>query len=330
MRPPRQAPSRRVRRWSRLRRRSPGLTRPSAVASRRRPAALAARPVEGRPAQRAAHRPAHRGRALEAVQPRALDVRPGAPPLLLRAREVQRTAKEVKAALVAEAEALAGSTDWGSDIGRLPRPHGALEGGRSGQPQGRRRAVGPFPRRPGHVLRRSGRGEQGDGRRVPGEPRGQAGTLEQAEALLPITDLGAAKAALRDVQAKWEAAGKVPRGDLQRVEGRLRAVEQAVRDADQAHWRRTNPETRARAEGAAAQLHAAIAALEEDLEKARGQRRAPHQGGDAGAGGPAVLAGAGGAGRRRVALITDAVRDASRGVRACSGRCAPPVIRYTS
>lgn len=80
--------------------------------------------------------------------------------------------------------------------------------------------------------------------------------LAEAEALLPVRNLGAAKAALRSVQERWEAAGKVPRGDVQRVEGRLRAVEQAVREADDAQWRRTNPETRARAEGAAAQARA--------------------------------------------------------------------------
>ncbi len=93
--------------------------------------------------------------------------------------------------------------------------------------------------------------------------------LAEAEALLPVRNLAAAKAALRSVQERWEAAGKVPRGDVQRVEGRLRAVEQAVREADDAQWRRTNPETRARAEGAAAQLEQAIAGLEADLARAR-------------------------------------------------------------
>nr|WP_232014356.1 DUF349 domain-containing protein [Cellulomonas fimi] len=93
--------------------------------------------------------------------------------------------------------------------------------------------------------------------------------LAEAEAILPVRDLASAKQALRSIQDRWEAAGKVPRADVQRVEGRLRAVESAVRDADQAQWRRTNPETRARAEGAAAQLEQAIAGLEADLERAK-------------------------------------------------------------
>ncbi|MFD6134033.1 DUF349 domain-containing protein [Isoptericola sp. NPDC060257] len=93
--------------------------------------------------------------------------------------------------------------------------------------------------------------------------------LAEAEALLPVKDLAAAKEKLRDLQDRWEEAGKVPRGDIQRVEARMRAVETAVRGAEQARWDRTNPETRARAEGAAAQLEAAIEGLERDLAEAR-------------------------------------------------------------
>ena len=93
--------------------------------------------------------------------------------------------------------------------------------------------------------------------------------LAEAEALLPVKDLAAAKEKLRDLQDRWEEAGKVPRADIQRVEGRMRAVETAVRGAEQARWDRTNPETRARAEGAAAQLEAAIEGLERDLAEAR-------------------------------------------------------------
>ncbi|MBZ2195741.1 DUF349 domain-containing protein [Ruania sp. N2-46] len=93
--------------------------------------------------------------------------------------------------------------------------------------------------------------------------------LTEAEGILPVRDLRSAKAKLRDIQDRWEAAGKVPRGDLQRVEARLRAVEEAIRDAEQREWKTSNPRVRARAEGAAAQLEAAIAGLEDDLEKAK-------------------------------------------------------------
>ena len=62
---------------------------------------------------------------------------------------------------------------------------------------------------------------------------------------------------------------RITAADVQRIEARLRAVETAIRDADQAVWQRSNPETRARAEGAAAQLESAIAGLEADLAAAQ-------------------------------------------------------------
>lgn len=93
--------------------------------------------------------------------------------------------------------------------------------------------------------------------------------LEQAEALVPVTDLAGAKASLRTLQEQWDEVGKVPRADVQRVEGRMRAVESGVREAEQAKWDKSNPRVRARAEGAAAQLEAAIAGLEDDLTTAR-------------------------------------------------------------
>lgn len=93
--------------------------------------------------------------------------------------------------------------------------------------------------------------------------------LVEAEALLPVSDVPAARSALRGIQERWEAIGRVPRADLGRVEGRLRAVEQAIRDAEQERWARTNPQARARAEDAVTQLETTIENLRRRLEKAR-------------------------------------------------------------
>jgi hypothetical protein len=46
-------------------------------------------------------------------------------------------------------------------------------------------------------------------------------------------------------------------------------VEEAVREAEQSEWRRTNPEARARAEDTVTQLKASIEELEADAAKAR-------------------------------------------------------------
>ena len=96
----------------------------------------------------------------------------------------------------------------------------------------------------------------------------------QAEALLPIKDIKAAKRALRPIQDRWEAVGYVPRNAMRRIEGRMRAVEEAIREAERNEWRRTDPETKARAEGLAGQLEASIADLEAKLEKAKAEGKA--------------------------------------------------------
>ncbi|WP_423753940.1 DUF349 domain-containing protein [Actinomyces dentalis] len=93
--------------------------------------------------------------------------------------------------------------------------------------------------------------------------------LAKAEALLPVKNVKAAKRALRPIQDAWEEAGRVPRNAVRRLEGRMRAIEDAIREAENAEWRRTDPETKARAEGLAGQLEDSIAELESDLAAAR-------------------------------------------------------------
>ena len=178
-------------------------------------------------------------------------------------------AREAKERIVAEAEALAKSTDWGAasatfrDLMTRWKSAGRANRKDDDALWARFRAAQDafFAARDEH--HKATDAEFGANLQL------KLALLEEAERLVPIKDLGAAKGELRSIQDRWEKVGKVPRGDVQRVEGRLRAVEQAVRDAEQSRWQRTNPETRARAEGAAAQLVAAIAGLEADLAKAR-------------------------------------------------------------
>lgn len=178
-------------------------------------------------------------------------------------------ARAAKEAIVVEAEQLAGSTDWGATAAQYR------------DLMARWKAAGRANRKDDDALWARFRAAQDTFFHARDEANAvvdaeYAANLEvkeqilaEAEALVPVTDLARAKAALRDIQDRWEAAGKVPRADVQRVEGRLRAVENAVRGAEDAEWRRSNPETRARAEGALSQLETAIAGLEAELADAQ-------------------------------------------------------------
>jgi len=98
--------------------------------------------------------------------------------------------------------------------------------------------------------------------------------VTEAEALLTVTDRTVARDSLSTIQRKWDAIGKVPRDQVKPIEDRLRKVEAVVRKLDEDHWKRNNPETKARAEGLAGQLYDAIAKLEAALVAAEDSKDA--------------------------------------------------------
>ncbi|HEV7956566.1 MAG: hypothetical protein JWL94_1809 [Microbacteriaceae bacterium] len=93
--------------------------------------------------------------------------------------------------------------------------------------------------------------------------------LAEAEPLLKETDRAKAKDTLASIQRRWDEIGKVPRDKVKAVEDRLRKIETAVRKLDEEHWERNNPERKARSEGLASQLQAAIDKLERELADAK-------------------------------------------------------------
>jgi hypothetical protein len=90
----------------------------------------------------------------------------------------------------------------------------------------------------------------------------------EAEALLPITDIGQAKSKLRAIVERYEKVGDLPKSDRGRLEGRMKKIEDAIRTADQEKWRKSNPEVKARAESTANAFTDAIAKLETQLAQA--------------------------------------------------------------
>lgn len=183
--------------------------------------------------------------------------------------EKREGARAVKERLAKEAEELATSTEWGPTAGRY----------RDLMQQWK--AAGPAPKDVDDALWKRFRGAQdaffgardAENAKLDEEFAANAEVKEallvEAEALLPITDLDAAKKAFRDISERWDAAGKVPRGRIKELDGRIRVVENAIRDLEQEQWRRSDPEKSARADGMVAQLQAAIEKVEADLEKAR-------------------------------------------------------------
>jgi hypothetical protein len=93
--------------------------------------------------------------------------------------------------------------------------------------------------------------------------------LDEAKAIDPEKDLAKAKELLRDISARWEKAGKVPRDKVREIEDKLRAVENRVKAVEAEQWRKSDPAVIARNESVATQIKDSIAKLEAELEAAK-------------------------------------------------------------
>ncbi|XKH53981.1 DUF349 domain-containing protein [Citricoccus nitrophenolicus] len=93
--------------------------------------------------------------------------------------------------------------------------------------------------------------------------------LAEGQKLLPVKDVKAARKVLNDLRGRWEDAGRVPRKDVTRMESAFRKLEEGLKSAEDDHWRETNPETKARTNSALTQLEDKVAELEDDLTKAQ-------------------------------------------------------------
>ncbi|GGX91644.1 DUF349 domain-containing protein [Streptomyces minutiscleroticus] len=180
-------------------------------------------------------------------------------------------ARRTKERLVAEAEALSGSTDWGPTAARYRelmadwKAAGRAQREHEDDLWNRFRGAQDvfFAARSAVFAERDA--EQAENLKLKEE------LAQEAEKLLPVTDLKSSRAAFRSINERWEAIGHVPRDARPKVEGRMHAVERAIQEAEEAEWRRTNPEARARAAGLTGQLQAAVDKLRGQIEQARAQ-----------------------------------------------------------
>jgi hypothetical protein len=177
----------------------------------------------------------------------------------------RRQAQARKEALVAQAETLADSSDWTATAGRLKELMAEWK------------RVGRAPRELDDALwerfrqaqdrffaRRSEVYAERDATYRANQELKEA-LLAEAEALDPSADLAAAQRRLREIQQRWEAAGRVPREVVGVLEKRMGAVEDRLRSASQARWKRGDRSS----SPLLVRLRESVAKLENRLERAR-------------------------------------------------------------
>ena len=178
-------------------------------------------------------------------------------------------AKAAKKALVAEAQALSSSTEWGPTAAAYRElMERWKKAGFAGKPDDDK-------------LWRAFRGAQDEfftARKAALDERDATWTtnleqkkalVAQAQALLPIKDPVKARKAFRALQGEFAAIGHVPRADKPKLDAAMAKVEDAIRSAEQEQWRRSDPERNARAADLVSKYEESVAALEAKLADAR-------------------------------------------------------------
>ena len=199
----------------------------------RRPAARDRRGVEADQG----HRPQDRRRAVEAVRRRPRRVRPAPRPALRPARRRARHREGRQGEAHRAGRGAVRLLRLERDRRRDARPDDA-----SGRPRrGPRRDVEDAlwtrfrAAQDAFFARRSEIFAERDAEQVENQRKKEAIIAEAAA--LDVSDPKAAQAALRDLQAEFDEIGHVPRDAMRRIDDRMRAAEQRVRDAVDAEWR---------------------------------------------------------------------------------------------
>ena len=174
-------------------------------------------------------------------------------------------AKTRKEELIAEAESLADSAEWGPTAGRYKELMAEWK------------AAGRAPKETDDALWQRFRGAQDrffarrsavfnerDAEFAQNAAKKEE-LLTEAEKLDPGANLESAKAHVRRLQEQWDEIGKVPRERMRELDGRLKAVQDKIREVEDSRWRRTDPEVQARVD----QFRERVAQFEAQAEKAR-------------------------------------------------------------
>ncbi|MET8092217.1 DUF349 domain-containing protein [Micromonospora sp. NPDC005220] len=177
----------------------------------------------------------------------------------------RKQAQTVKEELVAEAEKLQDSTDWAATANQLKdlmtqwkaAPRASKEAEQKLWERFRGAQDAFFSRR-SEVFSARDNEQRGNLER-------KQALLAEAEALDIDADPKGAQAKLREIQAQWHEAGRVPREAAAGLERRLRVIDDKVRDVMDSAWRRTTKEDNP----LLAQMRAQVAEAEDRLARAQ-------------------------------------------------------------
>ena len=174
------------------------------------------------------------------------------------------SAKARKEELVAEAESLQESEDWGATAGRYKDLMTEWKAAGRTSKDADDALWSRFRGAQDHFFARRSATFDARDAEFTGNATAKEALLKEAAAI-DLSDTDAARAALRSVQERWDEIGKVPRERVREFSTRLKEVEDRVRAAVDRRWSRVDPEKEARV----AQFRERVEAFEAQAAKAR-------------------------------------------------------------
>ncbi|GAA2187630.1 DUF349 domain-containing protein [Micromonospora lupini] len=177
----------------------------------------------------------------------------------------RKQAQTVKEELVAEAEKIRDSTEWAATANQLKELMTQWKAAPRASKEAEQKLWERFrAAQDAFFSRRSEVFSARDNEQRGNLERKQA-LLAEAEALDIDADPKGAQAKLREIQAQWHEAGRVPREAAAGLERRLRVIDDKVRDVMDSAWRRTTKEDNP----LLAQMRSQVAEAEERLARAQ-------------------------------------------------------------
>lgn len=178
-----------------------------------------------------------------------------------RARAAAKARKEE---LVVEAESLQESEDWGPTAGRYKELMAEWKAAGRTSKDADDALWARFRGAQDHFFARRSSTFDARDAEFAGNATAKEKLLAEAAAI-DLSDVDAARAALRSVQERWDEIGKVPRERVREFAARLKEVEDRVRAAVDRRWSRVDPEREARV----GQFRERVAQFESQAAKAR-------------------------------------------------------------
>ena len=180
----------------------------------------------------------------------------------------QSEVKSVKERIVEEAEALRSSREWLSTAGKFKELMNQWKAAGRGKHSEDAKLWARFKSAQDDFFKAKAADLEKRGETMEQNLTKREELISLFEAILPVTDHQSARKRFRDLEDQWRKIGMTDRKKRDLLEARIRTVNDAIRDAEMNHARKTDPTARARANDVVTQLQEAIANYSAQAEKA--------------------------------------------------------------